>query len=295
VAAGGSFAYTAGIIKPYPQMSVPHNLLAAVPASPSSSIKALARFGFAAKGTVYLLIGLLALMAATGQQGGQTADKKQAVQTLQGLPGGPVLLGFIAFGLLGYIVWRFTQAVVDTEGKGSDAKGLGRRIGYVGSGLLYASLAWYAAKLALNSSADAGGNTQQTLTARVLGWPGGEWIIMLVGVAIIGGGLYQMYKAYSGSFHKHVNSSGIPAGQQNMVYRVGQVGYTARGIVMAIIGYFFVQAGRQHRATAVGSTDEAFDLLATMGPVVLGIVALGLMAYGLYMLVQAKYPVLNVK
>ena len=144
-------------------MSVPYNPLAAVSASPSSGIRALARFGFAAKGTVYLLIGLLALLAATGQRGGQTADKKQAVQTLQGLPGGAVLLGLIAFGLLGYIVWRFTQAVVDTESKGSDAKGLGRRIGYVGSGLLYASLALYAAKLTLNGSADTGGDAQQTL------------------------------------------------------------------------------------------------------------------------------------
>ncbi|WBA40837.1 DUF1206 domain-containing protein [Hymenobacter canadensis] len=274
-------------------MSISDNLTAAVPTSPSGGIRALARFGFAAKGTVYLLMGVLALLAATGQQGGQTADKKEAVLTIQSLPGGPVLLGLIAFGLLGYIVWRFTQAVVDTEGKGGDAKGIGRRIGFAASGLLYASLAWYAAKLAMNGSAEAGGNTQQTLTARVLGWPGGDWIIILVGVAIIGGGIYQIYKAYSGSFHKDVNSSDIPGGQQNTVYRLGQLGYTARGVVMAIIGYFFVQAGRQSRAAAVGSTDEAFDLLASMGPVVLGIVALGLMAYGLYMLVQAKYPVLR--
>ena len=30
-----------------------------------------------------------------------------------------------------------------------------------------------------------------------------------------------------------------------------------------------------------------------MGPAVLGVVAVGLVAYGLYMLVQAKYPVLR--
>ena len=126
---------------PFP-MSVSSSVQTALPTSPSSGIRALARFGFAAKGTVYLLMGVLALLAATGQQGGQTADKKQAVLTLQSLPGGPVLLGLIAFGLLGYIVWRFTQAVVDTESKGSDAKGLGRRIGFAASGLLYASLAW---------------------------------------------------------------------------------------------------------------------------------------------------------
>lgn len=240
-------------------------------------------------------MGLLALLAATGQSGGQTADKKQAVQTLQDLPGGQVLLGLMALGLLGYIVWRFTQAVRDTESKGSGAKGIGRRIGYAGSGLLYAGVAWYAAQLAFSGSADSGGSgsTQQTLTAKVLSWPAGDWIIIAIGLITIGSGIYQIYRAYSGSFHKHVDSSDLPAAQRNTVYRTGQIGYTARGIVMALIGYFFVQAGRQSRAAAVGTTDEAFDLLATMGPAVLGIVALGLMAYGLYMLVQARYPVLN--
>ncbi|GAB3232130.1 DUF1206 domain-containing protein [Hymenobacter seoulensis] len=275
-------------------MSVSNTVLSAVPSSPSSGIRALARFGFAAKGVVYLLVGILALLAATGQQGGQTADKKQAVQTLQELPGGSVLLGLIAFGLLGYIIWRFTQAFMDTESKGSGAKGIGRRLGYIGSGLLYASLAWYAAQLAMNGSANSSSNGQQTLTAKVLGWPGGEWIIILVGLIIIGSGIYQIYRAYSGKFQKHVNASDLPANQQNIVYRTGQVGYTARGIVMAIIGYFFVQAGRQSSARQVGTTDDAFDLLATMGPAVLGIVALGLMAYGVYMLVQARYPVLRI-
>ncbi|SDY18745.1 DUF1206 domain-containing protein [Hymenobacter psychrophilus] len=265
-----------------------------LPTNSRTGLRTLARLGFAAKGTVYGLMGLLALLAATGQQEGQTADKKQAVQTLQGLPGGPVLLGLIALGLLAYIVWRLVQAVRDTEDKGSDTGGIARRVGYAASGLVYASLAWYAAQLALSGSADSGSDAKQTLTARVLAWPAGEWIIMLVGVGTIGVGLYQFYQAYSGKFHKHVQSSDIPAGQQNTVYRLGQIGYTARGIVLAIIGYFFIQAGRQSRATAVGSTDEAFDFLANMGPVVLGIVALGLMAYGLYMLVQAKYPVLKV-
>lgn len=269
-------------------------LRAALPTSPSAGIKSLARLGFAAKGVVYVLLGLLALLAATGQRGGQTADKKQAVQTLQDLPGGPVLLALVAVGLLGYIVWRFTQAIRDTEGKGSGAKGVGRRLGYAGSGLLYASVAWYAAQLAWRGRADAGtADAQQTLTAKVLSWPGGEWLVMAVGLAVIGGGLYQLYRAYSGAFQKHVNASSLSAAQQRVVYRTGQVGYTARGVVMGLIGYFLVQAGRRSDPSQASDTEGAFDLLATMGPAVLGVVAVGLMAYGVYMLVQARYPVLR--
>ncbi|MBC8083431.1 MAG: DUF1206 domain-containing protein, partial [Hymenobacter sp.] len=131
------------------------------------------------------------------------------------------------------------------------------------------------------------------LTAQVLSWPGGDWLVLGLGLAIIGGGIYQLIKAYSGKFEEQVNASSLPAGQRHLVYRMGQVGYSARAIVLGILGYFFVQAGRQSRAGAAGSTGEAFDLLASMGPAVLGIVALGLIAYGLYMLVQARYPVLR--
>ena len=274
-------------------MSAADTLLAAIPRSPASGIKTLARLGFAAIAVVYLLMGVLALLAATGQRQGARADKEEAVQRLQDVPGGTVLLGLVAFGLLGYIVWRFVQALRDTEDKGNGAKGLAMRLFYAASGLFYSGLALYAGRLALLGRAAKEGNTSQSLAARVMGWPGGEWLIMLTGLVIIGVAIAQVYRAYSGQFQKDVNASSLPASQQQLVYRVGQAGYTARGVVMGLIGYFFVQAGQQSYAGAVGSTGKAFDLLAAMGPVALGVVATGLVAYGLHMLVQAKYPVLR--
>jgi hypothetical protein len=274
-------------------MTAADTLRSAVPRSPSSGIKALARLGFAAIGMVYLLMGALALMAATGVGRGARPDKEEAVQRLEDLPGGHLLLGLISLGLLGYIVWRFTQAIRDTESKGSGAKGVGMRLWYVISGLFYSGLALYTGRLALNGHADEGGNTSQTLTAKILSWPGGNWLILLAGVATIGVALYQIYRAYSGTFKNDVNSSSLSGEQQRLVYRAGQIGMTARGIVLGILGYFFVQAGQQSRASAVGSTGDAFDFLAAMGPLVLGAVAAGLVAYGIYMLVQAKYPILR--
>ena len=274
-------------------MSTVNTLLSSVPHSPSTGIKTLARLGFAAIGVVYLLMGVLALLAATGRGPGTPADREEAVLRLQDLPGGNILLGLIAIGLLGYIVWRFTQALRDTEHKGSGAKGVGTRVWYAASGLFYSGLALYAGRLALKDPAAKGDSTSQTAAAEVLSWPAGDWLLIIIGVVVVGIGLYQIYRAYSGQFQKDVNASSLSASQQRLVYRAGQVGFTARGIVLSIIGYFLVQAGQQARAAAVGNTGDALNLLAAMGPAVLGAVAAGLVAYGLYMLVQARYPVLR--
>lgn len=266
-----------------------------LPTSPSDGLRTLARFGFAAKGVVYSILGVLAVMAATGLSGGRTADKQQVLQTVQEMPLGRWLLGLVAFGLAGYVVWRLVQAIRDTEGKGNGAKGIATRLGYVISALAYAVLAFIAGKAAFeNTSANAGsGGTRQSMVAKLLEQPYGQWLVGAIGLFVIGIGVYQLIRAYSGSFAKHVNSSQLPASQQRLVYRVGQLGYTARGIVWGILGYFLVQAAMNANAQEARGTEGAFDFLAGMGQAPLLIVALGLVCYGLYMLVRAKYPILR--
>ncbi|WP_216690559.1 DUF1206 domain-containing protein [Hymenobacter siberiensis] len=244
-------------------MSATDKLLTTIPPLPSSGIKALAKLGFAAIGVVYVLMGVLALLAAMGVQRGARADKQEAMQHLQQVPGGSVLLGLIALGLLGYILWRFAQALLDTEGKGTSLKGLSFRFWYVCSGLFYSGLAIYAARLALQGHADAGTDATKTLATEVLSWPGGDWLLIVGGVVTIFIGLYQGYRAFSGQLQSDVSARQLSAAEHRLVFRAAQVGVTARGIVVGIIGYFFVQAGQQSRAGAVGSTDEAFDFLAT--------------------------------
>ncbi|OON68352.1 hypothetical protein B0919_14485 [Hymenobacter sp. CRA2] len=268
---------------------------ARLPASPADGLRTLARFGFAAKGIVYGILGALAVMAATGLNGGRTADKQQVLQTVQDMPLGRWLLGLVAFGLAGYVVWRLVQAIRDTEGKGNSAKGIATRIGYVASAVGYAVLAFIAGKAAFEntSAGGGGGNTRQSMVAKLLEQDYGQWLVGAAGLFVIGIGVYQLVRAYSGSFAKHVNSSQLPTEQQRLVYRVGQLGYTARGIVWGILGYFLVQAARHANASEAQGTEGAFDFLASIGRAPLLIVALGLVAYGLYMLVRAKYPILR--
>lgn len=268
---------------------------AALPVSTTAGIRALARFGFAALGVVYCVLGILAIMAAVGLQGGQTADKQQVLQTIQNMPLGRWLLALVALGLVGYVVWRLVQAVRDTEGKGNSAKGLLTRASYVGSSLVYAALAWAAGKAAFhNTDAGAGGgDTRQSAVAWLLSQPYGPWLVGAIGLGVIGAGVYQLVRAYSGKFAKDVNHSQLPAGQQRLVHRMGQLGYTARAVVWGILGYFLLQAARHTNAAEAEGTEGAFDFLASMGQLPLLLVAAGMVCYGLYMLVRAKYPILR--
>ena len=272
--------------------SLPTSLPNLLP-TPSAGIRTLARLGFLSIGLVYLVLGALAVMAAAGVRGGATADQQQAFQTIQQLPLGQVLLWLVAVGLLGYVVWRFTQAWLDTEGKGTSAAGLATRGFYVFSGLLYVGLAWYAAKLAWYGYQVRETETTKPLLREALQHEAGQWALGLAGAGIVVAGVVQIYRALTGKFAGDLNSSRLSATQRRLVYRTGQVGYSARGVVLLIIGYYCVRAAQYANASQIRDTAGAFDALHAMGPVVLGIVALGLVAYGGYMLVQARFPILR--
>ena len=106
----------------------------------------LARSGYAARGIVYVIIGWLALVAAVGP-GGQTTGSKGALQSMLGEPFGKVLLAIIAVGLLGYVAWRATQAIRDTDHHGTDPKGLAVRGGLAVSAVTHTLLAVFAISL----------------------------------------------------------------------------------------------------------------------------------------------------
>src|SRR5262245_7263144 len=83
----------------------------------------LTRCGYAAKGTVYIIIGVLAALAAFNK-GGRTTDASGAFEEILSRPYGKILLGAVAVGLAGYALWCMIQAFKDTEHQGSHLKGL---------------------------------------------------------------------------------------------------------------------------------------------------------------------------
>ena len=68
------------------------------------------RLGLAARGVVFLLIGGFLLQAARDHDATEAAGLEGALQALQGQAYGPVLLGVVAAGLVGYGLWQLVQA-----------------------------------------------------------------------------------------------------------------------------------------------------------------------------------------
>jgi len=251
----------------------------------------LARFGYAAKGVVYIIIGGLAALAAfTG--GGRTTDSRGAFEEILSQSYGKLLLGAVAVGMAAYAVWRFVQAVKDTENKGSDAKGIARRIGYAVIGVIHIGLAYSAAQLVFGSGGGSRGDAaSKEWTATLLAQPFGQWLVGAVGLGFIAFAVSQFYKAYTTKFREKLKTNEMDEKTQTFATRAGQAGLSARGVVFGIVGVFLILAAWHSNAGKARGLSGALRALEqqSYGQWVLGIVALGLIAYGFYMLVQARY------
>lgn len=253
-------------------------------------VERLARLGFIARGVVYIVVGWLAVLAAFGQ-GGRTTDSAGALATIATKPFGTILLLILGLGLFGYALWRIVQGIVDPENKGTDAKGLIKRAGYVIGGIAYGGLGYTALQLIQDTRAAERNASTQDAAATALSKPLGEWILVLAGLIIIGIGVNGFYIAIKDKFQQKLNLAEMTPTEQEWATRIGKIGLIARSIVSGIIGLFLIIAAFRKNPNEAKGLDGALKVLSQQdyAPWLLGAVAVGLMAYGIYSLVEARY------
>jgi Domain of Unknown Function (DUF1206) len=251
----------------------------------------LARLGYAARGIVYALVGILAIQAAFGGRG-QTTDARGAVQTIA--QESTLLLWLMALGLFGYALWKLLQGILDPEGKGNDAKGLLQRGAMVVIGLIYGGLALSAVRMATGpggGGTGSGGQSTQSWTADLMSKPFGRWLVALAGIAVIVYALRELRDGWTERFRQKLKMGEMDPSEQRLAIRTGKMGLISRGIVFILSGWFLVQAALRFDPGQARGLAGALDTLASQpfGPWLLGLVALGLVAFGAYSILEARY------
>ncbi|MEB3211247.1 MAG: DUF1206 domain-containing protein [Leptolyngbyaceae bacterium] len=258
---------------------------------PALWIEYLARIGYVAKGVVYGTVGLLSIQEAL-DIGGKTTGSEGALRSIAAQPMGQVLLVLLIIGLVGYVVWRFVQAILDPEHHSTGLTDIFRRLGYATSAVFYSSLAFSAVKiLALPNLDNDDGVTAQAWTARLLVQPLGRWLVGAVGLFIVGLGCYYFYRAIKAEFRKRFKLHEMSPVEKLWTTIVGRFGIAARGFVYVMIGTFAIQAAWSFDASKIETSEGALRSLEN-NPTdewVLAIVAIGLISYALHMGFQARY------
>lgn len=222
-----------------------------------------ARSGFAARGAIYVLVGVLALDLVLGRHD-QQASQQGALREIADQPFGEVLLILAAIGLAGYAIWRFVHALVG-HGKERSSSAFDR-VAALASGLVYAGLC---------AVADAGRGV----------------LVGIAGAVFVGVGLYQGYRGCTKDFLEETKSEQMGAAVRRWIEGIGTFGHLARMFVFCLVGAFLIKAAVEYDPSNAVGLDGALAKLehASYGPYLLAVVAAGLIAFGVYSLSNARY------
>lgn len=260
-------------------------------AASNPQLEFLERVGYAARGVLYVVMGLLALAIALSIGGGQATDLSGSLVFLIGNPFGKVVLVAMIVGLSAYALWGFVRAIFDPLHRGRDASGVMARLGFVSSAVSYAAIAVFALQiLAGAGSASAGDSTQKTVTS-ILAHPFGGWLTIVIGLVAIGVGVGQFVEAYQATFKQDLKAAEMTASEKRIAVGLGRFGMFARGVTFLVIGWFLIQAGIHNDAGQAHGFGGAFLFLLAQpyGHVLVGVIALGFVALGLHSFACARW------
>jgi hypothetical protein len=255
-----------------------------------AALEAASRAGYLARAAVYISIGAIALLAAI-----EVTPKAEgtigALEAWGQWPIGVGLLWLLGLGLYGFAGWRAIQALFDPDGQGRSAKGLLARAGQAISGFTYAgtAISVFALVDALEDlrEPDDEAATREAVQ-RALELPAGEWLVVGVGLFILGAGIASIVRAFIDRFGRDLRCD---TEARAWLGTLGRVGYAGRGVALLPMGVFLTLAGLKAQSSEARGLGEALQLLERQpfGDLVLALTALGLIAFGLYALAEAVF------
>ncbi len=242
-----------------------------------------ARIGYLTKGLIFGLLGVLCLMAVWNVAGGKVTDSKGVIEFIADVTPGRLGVGLLAFGLAAHVVYRFYQALFDPSEKGHSAKALVQRGGLLISSGLYVSLFLVALSYVTGMIGGGGGGSEER-GETVLGLPGGQLWLGLIGLGVMATGGYQLWRSWTQPFREKWQPYGLFKRYFDFLVFLSSLGIAIRALLFFMIGWYLIRAGWFKSSDEIIDTAEALYQIASRnwGRIWLSITAVGLILYSQY-------------
>jgi hypothetical protein len=246
---------------------------------------AMARIGLGSRGAVYLLMGALIILLAMGLNG-EPVDQKGVLAQVVALPAGTVITLLMIIGFLGYAMWRASEAVFGAQGP--KGRQFGPRAKSAARALIYLAMAG-TALFVLAGSRTEQAEQQEDVAASVMQLPGGQIIVAIAGLVVIGVGIGMMVEGYRCDFLRMFQAR--PAPQLTIIRHLGRVGTMARGAVFTAIGFLVLIAAITRDADKAGGIDTTMRALLDLpfGGGAVFLAGLGLVIFAIYGFTEAAF------
>ncbi|GII88520.1 membrane protein [Sphaerisporangium siamense] len=245
------------------------------------ALEKLAKVGFAARGVLYAIIGLVALQIAFGSGG--EADKSSAIHIVRDAPLGDTLLWVMAVGLAALTIWQVIEAVWGRPE-------VHHRVESVAKAAVYGALVFsMVALLTKNKAASSTDSQSQDATEALFDLPGGQILVALIALVLIGFGAYWIHEGWTGKFMRDMRVTESRA--RGLVVGIGKAGYVARGVIALAAGALIGEAALTYDPDKAVGIDGALKSLAgtPVGPWLLVVVAIGLVLFAVYCFAEARW------
>lgn len=241
------------------------------------------RIGSAAKGLVYLFMGLFCMAAVAGIAG-SSGGPQEIISWLGNNPVGRLVYFVLGLGLLAYSCWRWYEVFFDPQNDGWFG-----RLNSISVGIAYAGLAYFAFRSLFRASSSE--DIRKDLLQILLGFSWGTTAVYLIAVAMVGAGFAALQLGISNRHMKDVEHWELTDRQEKTFRNVGRVGLSGIAIVYFIMAWSLIQVARFQSGSKFRGIGESLALLegGTIGWVLLLIVGLGLLAYGIFMFLRVAY------
>lgn len=245
----------------------------------------LAGFGLAGRGGFYLIVAALTVEIAVDRHSSRQADASGALALVTKPAGGKVLVAAVAAGLVCFGAQSLAEA---WQCRGEDRF----RAALAGlRGVFYLALSWVPVQY-LAGNHRVGSEQQQHHTAqKLLGFSGGQVLVVIAGVAVAGSCLWQIYTALAGEPADQLDLSRAPDAIKAVAPVLARVGVFVRAATILPVGGLLVFAGVTYDPRKAAGLDGELAMLAryTWGRALLLLIAAGLVAFGLYSFLEARY------